>query len=177
MLLFIAILIILLEAFFLFFLRDPDRIPPEGDLFLCPADGVVKGVVQEDGWDKIVIFMNPLNVHVQWVPYPGKVVSVERVKGPAKAAHLTDAAKNCQVVTTIETKIGRIIVKQIVGILVRRIQTYVQPGSEINPGHRFGRIIFGSRVELWLPQGKADIRVKKEQKVLAGKTVAAIPKL
>ena len=176
MFLFLILLVAVLEGFLLFFLRDPDRIPPEGDLFLCPADGVVMGIVAEEGWDKIIIFMNPLNVHVQWVPYPGKVVAVERVKGPAMAGFLSDASKNNQVVTTIETRIGRIIVKQIVGILVRRIQPFIHPGNEIHPGERFGRIIFGSRVELWLPQGKTEIKVKKDQKVLAGLTIAAIPK-
>ncbi len=176
MFLFLIILIALLEGFLLFFLRDPDRIPPEGDLFLCPADGVVMGIVAEEGWDKIIIFMNPLNVHVQWVPYPGKVVSVEWVKGPARAAFLSDASKNDQVITTVETRIGTIIVKQIVGILVKRIQPYIRPGNEIHPGERFGRIIFGSRVELWLPQGKTEVKVQKNQKVLAGITIAAIPK-
>jgi phosphatidylserine decarboxylase len=176
----LLILITLLAAFsvfLLFFLRDPERIPPTGDVILCPADGTVMGIVTEEGWDKIIIFMNPLNVHVQWVPYPGKVVSVERIKGPALAGFLTSASKNNQVVTTIETRLGKMIVKQIVGILVRRIQPYLQPGAEIKLGQRLGRIIFGSRVELWLPQGKAEIKVRAQQKVLAGLTIAAIPKL
>ena len=172
----LLILITAFSIFLLFFLRDPDRVPPAGDIILCPADGIVMGIVSEDGWDKIIIFMNPLNVHVQWVPYPGKVVSVERIKGPALAGFLTDAAKNNQVVTSIETRLGKIIVKQIVGVLVRRIQPYLQPGGEIKLGQRLGRIIFGSRVELWLPQGKAEIKVRKNQKVLAGITIAGIPK-
>jgi phosphatidylserine decarboxylase len=172
-----SFIIILLEGFFLFFLRDPDRIPPAGDVILCPADGLVIGVEQDNAWDKISIFMNPLNVHVQWVPYPGKVLSIERIEGAARPGFLPDSStKNNQVITTMDTRIGRIIVKQIVGILVRRIQVYLPVGSEVKTGQRLGRIIFGSRVELWLPKGKAEIKVKELQRVLAGYTIAGVLK-
>ena len=172
-----SFIIILLEGFFIFFLRDPDRIPPAGDVILCPADGLVIGIEQDARWDKISIFMNPLNVHVQWVPYPGRIISIEMIEGAAKPGFLPDSStKNNQVITTMDTRIGRIIVKQIVGILVRRIQVYLPVGSEVKTGQRLGRIIFGSRVELWLPKGKAEIEVKPFQKVLAGKTIAGVPK-
>ncbi len=68
------------------------------------------------------------------------------------------------------------IVKQIVGVMVRRIQPYISPGSQIAPGQRYGRIIFGSRVELWVPQGKAEIKVRPRQKVMAGISIAGVPK-
>jgi len=171
-----AFLIALTTGFLLFFYRNPERIPPSGDIILCPADGEIVGLLAEDNWFKIMIFMNFLNVHVQWVPYPGKVISIEKIDGPARPGFMPEASKNKQVVTTLDTKIGKMIVRQIVGILVRRIETFVRVGDEVKIGQRFGRIVFGSRVELWLPQGKAEIKVSKGQKVLAGITVAAVPK-
>lgn len=80
--------------FVLFFLRDPERIPPFGDVILSPADGVVIEVSSEDTWVKIAIFMNLLNVHVQWVPYPGKVISIEKVGGAAKPGFLKHPKQN-----------------------------------------------------------------------------------
>ena len=172
----LAFLIALLAGFLLFFYRNPKRIPPPGDVILSPADGLVVDILEEGGWIKIITFMNFLNVHVQWVPYPGKVTSIEKFEGPAKAAFTPESSKNKQVVSALDTKIGKIIIKQIVGIFVRRIETFVKVGGEVKIGQRFGRIIFGSRVELWLPQGRAEVKVSKGQKVLAGVTVAAVPK-
>ena len=172
----LVLFIVFIGGFLAFFYRDPERIPPSGDIILCPADGLVIDVSQEDGWEKIAIFMSPLNVHVQWVPYNGKVISVERVKGEAKPGFQKSAAKNCQVITVLDTKMGKVVVKQIVGIFVRRIITFFKVGDELKVGQRFGRIAFGSRVELWLPAGKVEVKIKKWQNVLAGVTIAAVPK-
>ena len=163
-------------SFLIFFLRNPARIPPPGNVILSPADGKVVEVAEEEGWAKIVVFMNLLNVHVQWVPYPGKVIAIEKIDGPAKPGYMTEASKNKQVVATLETSLGKMVVKQIVGILVRRIETFIKAGDQIEVGQRFGRIIFGSRVELWLPKDKVEVLVQKEQKVLAGRTIAARPR-
>jgi len=171
-----VVLIVLIAGFFAFFYRDPERIPPSGDVILCPADGYVIDLLQEEGWVKIAIFMSPLNVHVQWVPYNGKVISVERIKGEAKPGFQKSAAKNCQVITVLDTKMGKVLVKQIVGIFVRRIITFFKVGDELKVGQRYGRIAFGSRVELWLPVDKVEVKVKKWQNVLAGVTIAAVPK-
>jgi len=172
----LILLIALTAGFLLFFYRNPERVPPAGDVILCPADGLIVDLSEEEGWKKIAIFMNLQDVHVQWVPYPGKVISIEKIDGPARPGFMPEASKNKQVVTTLETSLGKMIVKQIVGILVRRIETFVKVGDQIKVGQRFGRIVFGSRVELWLPQGKAEVKVRKGQKVLAGIAVAAAPK-
>ena len=167
---------ILITCFLLFFYRDPERIPPPGDIILCPADGIVIDILEEDGWAKIAIFMTPFNVHVQRVPYDGRVISVERIKGTVNAGFQKEAAKNCQVVTTMQTVLGKIIVKQIVGMIVRRIDVFFKEDDELKVGQRFGRIAFGSRVELWLPSDKVELKVKKMQNVMAGITIAAIPR-
>lgn len=172
----LVFLIALTVGFLLFFYRNPERVPPSGDVILSPADGLVVDILEEGDWIKIAIFMNFLNVHVQWVPYAGRVVTIEKFEGPVKPGFLSEASKNKQVVSRLDTKMGEIILKQIVGILVRRIETFVKIGDKVKIGQRFGRIIFGSRVELWLPQSRAEVKVGKGQKVLAGITVAAVPK-
>lgn len=169
-------ILICLVLFLLFFLRNPNRIPPNEDVILAPADGEVIEIRVKDQWVSIVIFMNLNNVHVQWVPYPGRVLSIEKFSGPAVEAYLPEAANNKRVVTTLETKIGNMKVIQIVGKLVRRIRTYFKVGQEINVGQRFGKILFGSRVELWLPGDKVNVTVEKGEKVNAGITIVAKPK-
>jgi phosphatidylserine decarboxylase len=175
-LLFLTFLIILIVGFVLFFYRNPERIPPTGDVILSPADGQIVNLLEEESWIKIAIFMNPLNVHVQWVPYSGKVISIEKIEGPALPGYQPQASKNKQVVTELETGLGKVIIKQIVGIFVRRIETFVKVGDEIKAGQRFGRIMFGSRVELWLPKEKVNILIQKKVKAIAGNTILAKPK-
>jgi phosphatidylserine decarboxylase len=172
----ILFLFALVGLFLLFFLRNPKRVPPAGEVILAPADGLVVVAGEEGNWARVAIFMSPLNVHVQWVPYPGKVVKIEKVEGTFRSANLDEASHNKQVITTIETKLGTILVKQMVGLLVRRIETFVKVGDELKVGQRLGRIMFGSRVELWLPKDKVTIVAKKNQKVLAGLTIVAQPK-
>jgi phosphatidylserine decarboxylase len=171
----LAVLLVISAGSLIFFLRDPERVPPGGDVILSPADGRIVEITQEGEWTKIAVFMNFRNVHVQWAPYPGRVLSIERLDGPARPAFLPEASGNKRVVSTIETKLGKIILKQIVGILVRRIETFSKTGDEVKVGQRFGRIIFGSRVELWLPKDKINLTAQKGQKVLAGKTILASP--
>ncbi|MCX5726907.1 MAG: phosphatidylserine decarboxylase [Candidatus Saganbacteria bacterium] len=173
-LIFLALFI--LGGFILFFYRDPERTPPTGDLILCPADGLLMDILEEEGWHKIIIFMTLLNVHVQRVPYDGEVLSIETIKGSLLPGFFKSASKNNQVITTLNTGIGKMIVKQIVGTFVRRIDTFFKEGDKLKAGQRYGRIVFGSRVELWLPQGKVEIKVKKGQMVSAGVTVAAAPR-
>jgi phosphatidylserine decarboxylase len=166
----------MIGSFLLFFNRDPLRTPPKGDLILAPADGKVIAITAEGDWDIIVTFMDLLNIHVQWVPYSGKVLEVERIEGSKVIASKPEAAHNQQVVTTIETKLGNVVIKQITGIIARRIKTFIRSGETVKVGQRLGKITLGSRVELWLPRGKTEIKVRKNEKVLAGLTVLAIPK-
>ncbi len=163
-------------GFVLFFNRDPLRTPPEGGVILSPADGKVIEISINDHWEIIVIFMNIFNVHVQWVPYNGDIISITRESGPNLIAFHPEARHNQRVTTVIKTRIGEIMVKQITGIFARRIKTHPKVGDKIMVGQRFGKITLGSRVELWLPKGKTSIHVKVGDKVLAGITVMALPK-
>jgi phosphatidylserine decarboxylase len=172
----IAFFIFLILIALYYFFRDPERIPAPGDLFVSPADGKVLPIKNEGGWLKISVFIHLYNIHVQRVPYPGKVVSIKRTEGHSRKAFLNVFKNNKQVVTSIDTKNGSIILKQTAGILIKKIITYVNEGDILKIGERFGCIVFGSQVELWLPSDKVEILVKEGQKVLAGATPVAKPK-
>ena len=147
-------------GFILWFFRDPDReIDLLSDVFYSPGDGVVSDLelIHENeylhgSFMRIGIFLSVYDVHVQRVPMTGRVDFVEYQPGKNLPAFNPGAsAENEQIVMGLETAHGKIIIKQIAGILARRCINYAQAGDQIYAGQRFGLIKFGSRVELYLP--------------------------
>jgi len=196
----IAALVLLFLAFWrLWFLRDPEREIPKGDVIVSPADGVVIKIMDIGNVDSveikkgmvgkiqaycadikkecciISIFMNPFDVHRQRVPYPGKVVSIKHEKGKfGSAMSFIHGLENEKTETTIESdKLGRYKVLQIAGVLVRRIDNWLREGQEVKKGDRMGLINFGSQVTIILPKEKLNIVVKEGQKIKAGSSVIA----
>lgn len=169
-----------LTGFVLYFFRDPMRISPDGeDGVLSPADGKVILVERlfddrfvKDHVCKISIFMNVFNVHVNRVPFSGKVT--QRFYSPGKffAANTEQGAlenEHCAlVVTTPDEK--KIAVVQIAGLVARRIVCWAEKGDELERGRRFGLIRFGSRVDIYLPK-EFQLEVTVGQQVKAGETV------
>jgi len=151
--------------FVLYFFRDPEReIPPGSDLLLSPADGTVSTVEKvrdasggsQENW-RVGIFLSLFNVHVNRVPVRGKVISLHYRPGKFLPAYRRQAAEeNEQNVIVIQ---GRqhpgagypVVVKQIAGILARRVVCWVRPDQDLEAGERLGLIRFGSRVEVILP--------------------------
>lgn len=174
-------LLILLCVLLLYFFRDPERIPPAGDgLFLAPADGRVVEIRREheprflecEGL-KISIFMSLLDVHVNRTPVAGQVTLVEHVSGRFLQAFRPQASEvNEHNLIGLKSDYGRILVKQIAGILARRVVCWVQVGQELRTGGRLGVIKFGSRVDLYLPLG-AEAVVRVGDRTRAGMTVIA----
>lgn len=159
---------------FVGFFRDPERIPPEGeDLILSPADGRVVGIRQsgEEG-TQVSIFLSPLDVHVNRAPVKGKVEDVRYQKGSFFAAYKDEASwSNEQNSLSVVDPKGRSLrVVQIAGVLARRIVCYVKRGDGLERGQRLGLIMFGSRVDLFLPPG-SKIDVVEGQKVRGGETI------
>lgn len=159
---------------FVGFFRDPERIPPEGeDLILSPADGRVVGIRQsgEEG-TQVSIFLSPLDVHVNRAPVKGKVEDVRYQKGSFFAAYKDEASwSNEQNSLRVVDPKGRSLrVVQIAGVLARRIVCYVKRGDGLERGQRLGLIMFGSRVDLFLPPG-SKIDVVEGQKVRGGETI------
>lgn len=172
----------LATAFTLYFFRDPERVIPEGEcLIVSPADGKVVGIdsVEHvpfiDGPAKRVsIFLSVFDVHINRSPIKGKIAYRHYSPGEFLAAFEPKASiKNEQNAVGIEDSDGyRILVKQIAGLIARRILCWKNPGDHIGAGERFGLIRFGSRTEIYMPLD-ARIEVKLGQRVQGGASVIA----
>jgi phosphatidylserine decarboxylase len=155
-------------AMFWFF-RDPDRVPGAG-LVLSPADGVVQSIDPwPDGRTRVAIFMSPLDVHVNRAPLDGTVTSVQHDAGAFKPAFDKDSDQNERVVWHFDTALGSIELVQIAGAVARRIVPYIGVGAKVARGDRIGLIRFGSRVDIYLPEGIAPA-VTVGQRMTAGVT-------
>lgn len=172
---------LVLSAFFLFFFRDPDRQVPTGpNLVVSPADArvMVTGDVPWPGapkgeWQIISMFLSPIDVHVNRTPVAGTVTHVEYHPGKFLPAYKTEAGElNEWTEVWFDRPGGPIVVRQIVGVLARRIVCRVKEGDKVSAGQRFGVMKFGSRIDLFLPR-TATILVKAGDKVVGGETTLA----
>ncbi len=160
-------------AMVFWFFRDPEREIAKG--IAAPADGLVTEVSKEFQDEdvggltvKVVTFMNVHNVHVNRAPLEGTVVSLTHIPGSHIPAWDKDSDRNERVVTILETAIGKVKLVQIAGTVARRIVPYVKKGDRLEKGERYGIILFGSRVDTYLPAGEVTLTVKKGDKPRAG---------
>ena len=175
---FSAILVIIFLFNFYFF-RDPERtIPSDKNLILSPADGTVVLIedVQEPYYFKekvtrVSIFLSVFNVHVNRIPVEGKVEFVKYLKGKFLVAFADKASEeNEQSIIGIRHKKGKILCKEIAGIIARRIVFHVEEGDSVTAGERFGLIRYGSRVDVYFPKN-AKIKVTLKDKVIGGESI------
>ncbi|GAA3150552.1 phosphatidylserine decarboxylase [Streptomyces echinatus] len=158
-----------LAAGMLWFFRDPEREIATGRV-ISPADGVVQSIMPwKDGRTRVAIFMSPLNVHVNRAPLAGTVTSVEHIPGGFVPAFNKESENNERVVWHFDTELGDIEMIQIAGAVARRIVPYLPEGTKVEQGDRIGLIRFGSRVDLYLPEG-VEVAVEVGQKTVAGVT-------
>ncbi|OFW39887.1 MAG: hypothetical protein A3J29_11090 [Acidobacteria bacterium RIFCSPLOWO2_12_FULL_67_14b] len=176
-----AIPFLVLAAFFLFFFRDPDRHVPTGpNLVVSPADAriMVAGAPAGPGappgaWQTISMFLSPMDVHVNRLPVEGRVTRVEYHPGSFLPAYRKEAGElNEWTEVWIDRPGGPVVLRQIVGILARRIVCRVAPGDVAVRGQRFGVMKFGSRIDLFLPLS-ARVLVRAGDKVVGGETTIA----
>ena len=177
----LAVVFVLLTGLFLFFFRDPNRpITSDTDAVLAPADGRVMvagtppGQARPPGdWQQISIFLSPMDVHVNRLPISGRVTKVEYHPGRFLPAYRADAGDlNEFTEVTIDHDGQPIVVRQIVGVLARRIVCRVKEGTSVEAGERFGVMKFGSRMDIFVPPSAA-LTVKVNDKVVGGVTVIA----
>ncbi len=163
------------------FFRDPERDGPrDPGLLIAPADGKVVSVREIDEPDflgqkvqRISIFMNVFNVHVNRYPASGTVKYRSYRAGKfLNAAGEKASLDNEQSSVGLETARGNILIRQIAGLVARRIVTDHQEGATVQQGERLGLIRFGSRVDLFLPLG-AEVMVQTGELTRAGQTVVA----
>ena len=159
------------------FFRGPIRKIPEGDnLIISPADGkIVKitDIIDEDVGDAqlVSIFLNVFNVHINRMPIEGTFMTVNYKTGKFLAAFDHKASdENEQTEITIKSTIGTVKVKQIAGLIARRILCYAKPAEKMLQGGRLGFIRFGSRTDLILPK-HVKLSVELGQKVIGNETI------
>ena len=178
----VAIPFVVLAAFFAFFFRDPERRSAvEGEVALSPADGRVKfaGPANADAappgaWLQVSIFLSPMDVHVNRIPASGRVTRVTYTPGRFLPAYRENAgATNERSEIWIDHRGQTIVMRQIVGILARRVVCRVAIGANVRAGDRFGIMKFGSRMDVFLPTN-ASIMVEVGQMVRGGETVIAV---
>jgi len=166
-----------LSVFCFYFFRDPVRNIPEGkNMILSPADGKIVKIKDVNDPDlgvaqSVSIFLNVFNVHVNRMPIDGTFNDVKYKKGKFLAAFDHKASdENEQTEITITSKVGTIKVKQIAGLIARRIICYAKNGETMEIGSRLGFIRFGSRTDLIIPK-HVNLSVKLGQKVIGSKTI------
>ena len=172
-----------LAVFSLWFFRNPERRPPQGNgLIIAPADGRIVFVGEVDDARymnertlKVSIFMNVFNVHVNRAPDAGTVADIRYNPGKFISADKDKASMdNEQNALVMELDSGhRVGFVQIAGLIARRIVCWVKPGDHLKRGERFGLIMFGSRVDVYMPAGTAP-KVKAGDKTTAGETVIGV---
>ena len=176
---------VLFTLFCLYFFRDPDRVlPPRADVFVAPADGLVVSIEQavppaELGLStaprtRVAIFLSVLDVHVNRSPIAGTVEKIAYHPGLFLSAADDKASdENERNALLLRLPTGEeVVVVQIAGLIARRILCEVREGQALTTGERFGIIRFGSRTDLYLPEGCTPL-VAVGQRMIGGETVIA----
>lgn len=169
------------SAFVAWFHRDPKRlIVADQTLCLAASDGKVIGVrdtrhprLGDETWTRIEVFLSPTDVHINRAPVAGRVIDRWDEPGGFAPAFLAGAEDNDSSYIVLEGENGRCVVAQRSGVVARKIFTWCQRGELLTQGERFGLIRFGSRTDIYLPKGKAEVLVQAGDKVLAGRTPMA----
>lgn len=167
---------LVLTLFVLNFFRDPNRsIPTDPYAIVSPADGRVVEVMEElfEGRPvrRVSIFMSPLDVHVNRAPIAGTIQNIAYKKGSFQmASNAAASVENEQNVFTISGDQGVVVVKQIAGLLARRIVFWKKKGDSLVRGERVGLIKFGSRADVMMDP-KVELRVKVGDYVRAGSSI------
>nr|MBN2277195.1 phosphatidylserine decarboxylase family protein [candidate division Zixibacteria bacterium] len=174
----ISVCLALLTVFLTFFYRNPPRdIPEDSNLILATADGRILSVEDIENeyiggaGKKVSIFMSPINVHINRIPVSGRVEYVKYVPGKFFRAFLDKASEeNEHNEIGLVFNGGRLIFKQIAGIMARRISCTAVADQEVIAGDIYGMIHFGSRAEIFLPED-VEVLVSADDNVLAGETI------
>ncbi|HET9372076.1 MAG TPA: phosphatidylserine decarboxylase [Vicinamibacterales bacterium] len=176
----VAVTLLLLPIAIALFFRDPDRSPPAAaDAVLAPADGVVmhagparEGEPPPGQWNQITIFLSVFDVHINRTPVAGRVVRVEQRPGTFRPAFKHDSHRNEQSEIWIDVHGTPVVVRQVVGLLARRVVTRVRAGETLATGARIGLMKFGSRMDVFVPTS-ATVTCAKGDRVVAGESIIA----
>lgn len=182
----LGIIGLVLTLWCIFFFRDPNRIiPMEPNILVSPADGIVTRVEygieapKEVGWgnkkvNKISIFLNVFNVHVNRAPIGGLVTKIIYSQGKFLSANLDEASiENERNIVIVKNKDGvEVAFAQVAGLVARRIVCEIKEGQNLDLGERYGIIRFGSRADIYLPEN-IKINALVGQTMIGGETIIA----
>jgi phosphatidylserine decarboxylase len=171
----------LLAGFLAYFFRDPERlVPQEPGAVVSPADGKVMIAGPTDHrwappgeWNQVTIFLSPMDVHINRTPVEGRVTRIEYRPGRFLPAYNEGSNDNELNELWLDANGQTVVVRQVVGILARRIVCRVVAGQELARGERIGLMKFGSRMDVFLPPDAA-LRVAVGDRVVAGETILAM---
>ena len=178
----LGLALVVIAVVFLFFFRDPDRVvTDQPGAVLSPADGRVIAAgaptvrdFPSDAWRQISIFLSPMDVHVNRLPVSGRVVKVRYHPGRFLPAYRPDAGDlNEYTEVWIDHGGQPVVVRQVVGILARRVVCRTREGADVRAGDRFGVMKFGSRMDVFVP-ATGRLTVNVGDRVIAAVTVIAI---
>ncbi|MCE2687109.1 MAG: phosphatidylserine decarboxylase [Rickettsiales bacterium] len=183
---FLGLIGIVATLWCVFFFRDPERFTPlDKDVIISPADGKVVKVEYgvnapsdlgygDKKWNKISIFLNVFNVHVNRVPLSGTVTKVNYKAGKFLSANVEEASEqNERNSVVVKSNSGEeIIFVQVAGLVARRIISELKENQEVKMGDRYGIIRFGSRADIYLPEN-IEIKSLVGQTTIGGETVIA----
>lgn len=170
----ISIFFLLAGGFTAWFFRSPERkVPSDEGCIVSPADGRILEIeeLSEEGMKKVSVFMSILDVHVNRIPFSGRVKKITYKPGKFFPANKGISSQNERNIIEVETEDGwsyRVV--QVAGIIARRIVCRVKEGDAVKKGDKFGLIAFGSRVEVYIPGGFS-IAVRKGERVKGGETI------
>jgi len=181
----IGIFLLILSFGFYYFFRDPIRSVPMDDVVVSPADGQVVSINEsfapnecklKEQFNKISIFLNIFNVHVNRIPISGYVKSINYIPGKFFNASLDKASNDNErnIIVVEASNKDKIIFSQIAGLIARRIVCDLKNNQEVIKGTRFGIIKFGSRVDLYLPK-KYNLLISVGQTLIGGETIISNP--
>lgn len=177
----LAVLPVLAFAYILYFFRDPEREIPAGPReIVAPADGVVisvgeyeENVFTKQKMKRVAIFLSVFDVHVNRAPVAGTVKQTVHKPGEfLDARHPEIDVRNESLDWWLETARGTVVVRQIAGLIARRIVAWSKEGDQLAKGERFGMIRFGSRTDVYLPL-ECEVLVEKGQRVAGGSSLIA----
>lgn len=168
----LAVIFLILIAFILYFFRDPKRKTPQiENSLISPADGRVIDITLTDDSILIRIFLSIFDVHIQRAPVDGFIEDIYLKEGSfLDARHPLAHKKNFSNTIILNSQFGKIKIKQIAGIIARRIACWVKKNQNIKKGEKIGLIYFGSQVDIEIPKNII-LTIKKQDKVYGGLTV------
>jgi phosphatidylserine decarboxylase len=175
---------VILTIWCIYFFRDPNRVVPDGkEYIVSPADGIVTKItdtvlppvlnIGKLKVKKISVFLNVFDVHVNRVPASGEIVKIHYHPGTFINASLDKASDENEknyCVMRLKSNGKLVVFVQIAGLIARRIVCDIKEGQNVSIGERYGIIRFGSRMDVYLPEGYEPL-VKEGQRVVAGETI------